>query len=284
MIVWIGVLVVAFQVVLPGLFHLSRNRIVFQPSQGADPARQLRQFGGDVAAEVVHVTRPDGRRLAAYDARPKAPEGDDAPVVLYLHGNAGDLASRAGLVAGGVRSTGLRWLALDYSGYGTNPGAPSEREVERDALAAFDHLVAEGVAPGRIVVYGQSLGGAVAAYVATERPVGGLVLQSTFSSAADMARAMFPWMPLGAVFARDVFPTSRRVAGLTCPLVIVHGERDRIIPVAHAERLRAAAPPGTELIRLRGADHNDMFSVGGPELLARLAALFRDWTAGDGAR
>ena len=275
---WLVFLVFMVQVAPALLLYGLRNKLIFHPRTGVDPQAAVGAFRGDVHGELVHVVRPDGRRLAAYDARPLTGAGADDPVVLFFHGNAGDLSGRAGLLASNVRRTGLRWLMIDYSGYGLNEGKPSEREIERDALAAFDHLVAQGVPPGRIVVYGQSLGGAASIYACTERPAAGLVVQSAFASVSHMAADLYGWLPLAPLISRGVFPNARRIATLDLPIVIAHGRRDRIIPFSQAEQLQAAAGGDTPLIPIGSAGHNDVFEAGGPELLADLAARFRTWT------
>lgn len=270
-------LVLAVQVGIPLLLYVVRNRLIFFPSSTAPPESGLAFFRGPVTGTLIHVTREDGRRISAYDVRPAAADEADAPVVLYFHGNAGDLAMRAPLLAQLVRRTGLRFVAPDYSGYGGNAGSPSEEEVERDALAAFDHLVADGVAPARIVLFGQSLGGAVAVYVATQRPAAGVVVQSSFASVGSMARRLYPWLPLTGVFAGGVLPTAKRLGALRMPVVVAHGRRDRVIPFAEGEALRDAAPAGSAFIALDSAGHDDMFDVGGDAYLLDLAARLRSW-------
>jgi pimeloyl-ACP methyl ester carboxylesterase len=269
------------QVGIPLLLYLGRNALIFFPGSMAPPEAGLTLFRGAVQGELIHIVRPDGRRLAAYDVHPArlddASDAASAPVVLFFHGNAGDIAMRAPMFADVVRRTGLRWVAPDYSGYGGNQGKPSEAEVELDALAAFDHLVAEGVAPGRIVLFGQSLGGAVAVYLATQRPAAGLTVQSSFASVGSMARRLYPWLPLTGVLARNVFPSADRLRNLRLPIVIAHGRRDRVIPFVEGEALRDAAPEGTAFIALDNAGHDDMFDTGGDVYLRELTTRFRSW-------
>lgn len=259
---------------LPLALALARNHLLFFPSPGR-PEETLGEFRG-MDARIVHVIRPDGRRLAAYDAAPRG-LAPDAPVVLFLHGNAGDIAMRAGLAAWFSRSANVRLLMPDYSGYGGNEGSPSEGELNADALAAYDHLVADGVPAGRIVVYGESIGGAPAIFVATQRRVAGVAVQSTFSSLSSMALRLYRWLPLGALFVTGAFPNADRIATLTVPVLIVHGLSDRIVPFAEGERL-AAAQPAAEFLRVDGADHNDLFDIAGDDYLRGLGERFRRWT------
>ena len=268
--------VVAVQVLMPLAMYFGRDRMIFLPSAEPGPEQGLRFLRGTADVELVYVKRPDGRRLAAYDVRPKAPMDDTAPVVLFLHGNAGNIAYRAPFIEDFVRGTATRTLLLDYSGYGGNAGNPSEQEAYADGLAAFEHLAAE-IEPSRIVLYGESLGGAVALYVAGERPVAGVVTQSTFSSLSSLASRLYFWMPLGGILARGAFPSAERVARLQAPLLIVHGTRDEIIPFAEAESLHGAARPGTELMAIDGAGHNDLMQVAGQDYLRRLKERFEQW-------
>ena len=270
------IVVVACELVLPAFLFFRRNDLLFLPSARPLPESALGSFG-DVPASVVRVRRPDGRELAAYDVVPKE-AGPDAPVVLYLHGNAGNIALRAGMARRFAVGARCRLLLLDYSGYGGNPGSPSEDEVGTDALAAYDHLVAGGVVPARIVVYGESLGGGPALLVASRRPVAGVVLQATFTSLSSMMGRVVPWLPLAALFVRGSFPNAERVARVTAPVLVVHGTRDATIPFAEGEALHAAAPPGTELLAIEGADHNDLLDVAGDAYLRGLGERLRQWT------
>lgn len=270
------VLLLGFQVALPLLLYAARNRLIFFPSP--EPAeRGLPALRGRVQTELVRIRRPDGRELAAFDARPLGETGS-GPVVLFCHGNAGNIAWRANTLASFVEGTGTRVLLFDYSGFGGNAGQPSEEEVYRDGLAAYDHLITIGVEPGRIVLYGESLGVAVGLYIASERSVAGVVAQSGFSSMASMAREIYPWLPLSAWLARDAFPNQRRIRQLQAPVLLVHGSADEILPLTEAQRLKTVASPGTELWTIPGAGHNNLFEVAGDAYLTRLGERFRRWS------
>lgn len=265
------------ELVLPVVIVLRRNDLLFLPSARPLPEAGLPSFG-DVPVEVVRVRRPDGRELAAYDVAPKE-AGESAPVVLYLHGNAGNIAMRAGMARRFAVGARCRLLLLDYSGYGGNRGTPSEDEIGIDALAGYDHLVAAGVGAARLVVYGESIGGGPALLVASQRPVAGVVLQSTFVSLSSMMRRVVPWLPLAALFVRGSYPNAERIAGLKGPVLVVHGTRDTTIPFAEGKALHAAAPSGAELLPIEGADHNDLFDVAGETYLRGLGERIRRWIA-----
>lgn len=267
----------ALEVGLPLLLYALRHRIMFFPDRSPEAWQGLASVGKGVDAALVEVVRPDGRRLAAYDARPEGAK-DAGPVVLYLHGNAGNLALRADLCGALVRGTGARVLMLEYSGFGGTPGSPTETDTVADGIAAFDHLVAAGVAPSRIVLYGESIGGAVALAVATKRKPAGVVAQSSFSSLSSMALRVYPWLPLAALFVRGSFRSADNAVAYGGPVLVVHGERDSIVPLAEGKALAAAAGARGELLVIPGADHNDLVDLGGNAYLRGLAERFRRWT------
>lgn len=267
---------------IPALLFLMRNRVVFLPSQRPTAEEGLSLMRGRAEVELVKLRRSDGRTLAAYDSTPLGMGDLQAPVILFLHGNGGNIAGRAPMLEDFVAGTGLRTLMPDYSGYGGNPGTPSEAEVYEDAVAAFDWLVAEGVAAERIVLYGESLGAAVALGLAERRACAGVVAQSAFSSLSSMAFEAYPWIPLAGLLARTSFPSARRAGELQVPLLVVHGARDGIVPFTEGEKLHQAARPGTEFLAIEGAGHNDLLAVAGRSFLESLGDRLRSWvTSGE---
>ena len=272
------------QIGLPLLLFGMRNRLIFLPSALPSPEEGLTRLRGRAHVELVEVPRPDGRTLAAYDARPlrkeTEEETEEAPVVLFLHGNGGNIGGRSTLLEDFVVGSGLRTLMLEYSGYGGTSGSPSESVVYEDGVAAFDWLVRQGIGAERIVLYGESLGAAVALGVAERRGCAGVVAQSAFSSLSSMALELYPWLPLVGLLARGSFPSDRRAGKLRAPLLVVHGAADRIVPPSQGRKLHAAAPPGTALRIVEGAGHNDFFSVAGPAYLEELGGILRAWSTG----
>jgi fermentation-respiration switch protein FrsA (DUF1100 family) len=267
--------VVGCEIVLPLFLLAACNSLLFFPQKSPGAEAGLFAFT-EVDGRVVRVVRPDGRALAAYDVAPRGLAAD-APVVLFFHGNAGNIAGRAHLAARFARTADVRLLMTDYSGYGGNAGSPSEDELSVDALAAYDHLVADGVDASRIVVFGESIGGGPALHVATNRAIAGLALQSTFSSLSSMAWRRFWWMPLAPLFVSGSFDNAGRIARVTAPVLIVHGTADSIVPFGEGEKL-AAAQPKAEFLRVDGADHNDLYDVAGDAYLRGLGERFRRWT------
>lgn len=272
-------ILVAIEVVLPLLLYLMRDRLIFLPSQRPGPEAGLRSLSGLAEVRLVRIPRPDGRLLAAYDAHPAAAEDPAEPVVIFFHGNAGNLAYRAPWLEEFVHGTKARVLLFDYSGYGGNEGSPSEKEVVRDGLAAYDYLADQDVAPERIVLYGDSLGGAVALAVAGQRRCAGVVMQSSFSSLSSLALRIYPWLPLSALLVKGSFRNVDLVSQLQVPLLVTHGTRDRIIPFPEGQRLYRAAPHHAEWLAIEGAAHNDFLEVAGEVYLNQLSDRFRRWTS-----
>ena len=190
--------------------------------------------------------------------------------VLLCHGNAGNVGDRvlhAALLAG----QGLEVLLFDYRGYGRSTGRPHEEGLDHDARAALAAATARrGVDPSRIFYLGESLGGAVALALALERPPRGLVLQSTFTGIRDMARLHYAFVP--PFLVPDAYPSLRRIAALRAPLLVVHGDRDEIVPFSHGQRLFAAAPEPKRWHPVANAGHNDLLAVAGTGYAAAIAA------------
>lgn len=189
--------------------------------------------------------------------------------VLFLHGNAGNIGDRVPhveLLAG----AGLDVLAFDYRGYGRSHGRPDEQGTYRDARAALEALLArDGVRRERLLYVGESLGGAIALELAVSAPPAGLVLQSTFTSIRDLARLHYPFIPRAAV--PDAYPSLRLIAGLRAPLLLLHGDRDEIVPLMYGEALFGAAPEPKTIRVFRGVAHNDVLALAGREWAAAIA-------------
>ncbi|HUP42075.1 MAG TPA: alpha/beta hydrolase, partial [Thermoanaerobaculia bacterium] len=190
--------------------------------------------------------------------------------LLYCHGSSGSIAQRVGVLRH-LAELRLNLFAFDYRGYGRSGGVPSERGLYADARAAYDHLVAErGSAAGEILLFGHSLGGAVAIETARQRPAAGLVVQSSFTDLKEMARALYPQVPLHWI-TRNQFRSIEKVAELTLPKLFVHGVEDRTVPLAVGRRLYEAAAPPKELYLVERAGHNDVHLHGGAAYARRLA-------------
>jgi hypothetical protein len=230
------------------VYWQQRNLIYQRSTAQLDPATV-----GLTGVEVVTVPTPDGERLVAWWSPPRPAK----PTVLYLHGNAGTVADRPERFAF-YQANGLGVLFLDYRGYGGSTGLPSETGLITDAVAAYDWLLAKGVEPGEIGVVGESLGSAPAVALALVRPVAALALEAPFSSMVETAAFHYPWLPV-PLLLHDRWESEKRIAGLTVPLLVIHGTEDRIVPYGLGVKLFEAAPGRKRLITVSGADHLDVF-------------------------
>lgn len=220
------------------------------------PERQLYGDPADVGLAFTDMAIPteDGERLHGWwiPARASPARGH----VLFFHGNAGNVSHRLEHALA-LTAAGLDVLLVDYRGYGQSTGRPSEEGLYRDARASLLAVRSGGqVDPARVVYMGESLGGAIALHLAIEAPPLALVLQSAFTSLRDIAREHYPAALSG--LAGDAYPNVVRIAALRVPVLIVHGDVDDIVPVAHARALFAAAPEPKRLRVVPGAGHNDL--------------------------
>jgi fermentation-respiration switch protein FrsA (DUF1100 family) len=254
-----------------GLLWAFQRRLIYLPEPRAVPPAAAVLPG----AEEVSFPTTDGLRLGGWfvaAARSTRDPGRPGPAVLVCSGNGGNRSLRAPLAAALAR-LGLAVLLFDYRGYAGNPGHPTEAGLAADARAALAYLAARPeVDPARLVYFGESLGAAVALRLATERPPAALVLRSPFASLAEVGQHHYPLLPVSLLLA-DRYESAAVVGRLAAPLLVVAGERDRVVPAAHSRRLFAAAPEPKRLVLLPGADHNDHELNAGPSLLAELRAF-----------
>lgn len=220
----------------------------------------------ELVTEDVWFRAADGMDLHGWwIAHPRA-----SGTVLYCHGSSGSITHRVGIFRqlGRLR---MNVFAFDYRGYGRSSGVPSERGLYADARAAHDHLTgALGRAGAEVVLFGHSLGGAVAVELARDRPAAGLVVQSSFTDLKQMARTRYPQLPLHWI-TRNEFRSVEKVAELTLPKLFVHGTADRTVPLEVGSQLFEAAAEPKELYLVKGADHNDVHLRGGRAYARRLA-------------
>ena len=181
---------------------------------------------------------------------------DAAHTILFSHGNAEDIGDTDFFMRE-FQKNGFAVLAYDYRGYGTSEGTPSEEKVYRDADAAYDYLTREKkIAPEKIILYGRSLGGAAAIDLASRKKVGSLIAESAFVSAFRVLTKI-------RLTPFDKFPNLEKIKNVTCPVLIIHGRRDRTIPFWHGEKLFAEANEPKFSFWLDEAGHNNVFAVGG---------------------
>jgi len=226
--------------------------------------------GSGCVIEDCSYAAEDGVRLHSWWVRRAGPEGSGDPVVLFFHGNAGNLSHRAGFALELAARVPAQVVLAGYRGYGRSEGEPSEEGLERDARAAWRLVTEErGVSPRRVVLFGESLGGAGAVALAAEVEPGGLIVESSFSSIPDMARFHYPFVP--AALVRTKMDSLARIGGVACPKLFIHSRDDEIVPFAQGLRLYEAASPPKRFHEISGAGHNETRLVGGEAYLAAIA-------------
>ncbi|PWV50129.1 hypothetical protein BDW27_108167 [Nocardiopsis sp. L17-MgMaSL7] len=252
-------------VLLLGLVWAMQRSVIYLPSLDEPPA------AGSVIerAEDVRLHTEDGLELGGWLVPPSG--GDREAAVLVTNGNAGDRRTRAPL-ARALAAEGFSVLLFDYRGYGGNPGSPSEEGLAADARAAADLLSQRGFDSDRTVYFGESLGAAVAADLADQRPPAALFLRSPFSSLADMGRHHYPVVPVRSLL-RDEFPVTELVSGVERPTTVVVGDADGVVPPEQSHEVAEASADLFEEVVLPGAGHNDPRTIHGPEVVAAVTRL-----------
>lgn len=250
-------------VLLNGVFYLQQPAMTFYPVR--DVQASPLQWG--LPYEEVTLRTEDGLQLHGWFLpAPKATR-----TLLFFHGNGGNISHRGESLAIFHR-LGLNVLIFDYRGYGNSEGEPGEEGLYRDAAAAWRYLTEQrGVAAGQIIIFGRSLGGAVAAQLATQVKPAALILESTFTSARAMATELFPLLSRVLLLRYD-FNTLQRIAAIPCPLYLAHSREDEIIPYRFGQQLYAATPQPKRFFTMRGG-HNGGFLRSQPDYEAGLKAF-----------
>ena len=238
---------------------------VFQPQ----PMPRLLEWGEVPPPEEVSVTTEDGLVLTGYRWRPRCPHH---VALVFFHGNGGNRYTAASLAAP-LRRDDVDLVVASYRGYGGNPGQPSEQGLYRDAAAFIAE--AQAANPRRLYLFGYSLGGAVAAHAAGRFATHGLVTLGTFSTLRSVAPRVT------RAFIPDWFDNLAAARKLSVPWLLLHGTADRTVPIAEAERLRAAAGDNATLVRLIGAPHNVALDQIANRIWAELDAMPSNGSAGD---
>jgi len=193
-------------------------------------------------------------------------------VLLFFHGNAGNLSHRAELLFELATRVPARVFVVGYRGYGRSEGRPSEDGLYRDARGAWRHLTGEdGLPPDRIVIFGKSLGGAVAIDLATEVEPAGLIVESSFTSIPDMAGKHYPFVPKFMV--RTQMNSLAKITTISCPKLFIHSKADRVVPYALGRKLYEAAPEPKSFHEVHGAGHNETWLVGGSAYFDAIAGF-----------
>jgi uncharacterized protein len=242
------------------LYATQRSLMYFPDTTHITPAQ-----AGLPQAEEVALTTSDDVGITVWHTAPK----NDKPVILYFHGNGGSLHYRVErfkrLIADGI---GL--VALEYRGFGGNAGSPSEHGLIADAEAAYAFAAARYPAK-QIVVWGESLGTGVAVALAAEKPVGRVILEAPFTSAAAVAAIRYWYMPV-RLLMKDQFHSDERIAKVTAPILILHGLHDQVVPYAMGEQLFELANQPKHIVKFLDGGHEDLDANGALLAVARFLA------------
>jgi pimeloyl-ACP methyl ester carboxylesterase len=233
---------------IPLAVYFLQDRLIFHPQPLSEERRSLiaQRFA---SAESLFIRAPDGTRLHAWYLKPTVV---GAPQVLYFGGNAEEVSWM--LTEASRQAPGTGWLLVDYRGYGSSEGAPSEAALTADGLLWHDYAK-EKLGWENVLIFARSLGTGVAVQIAAARPVGGLILVAPFDSLTEVARHHYPFLPVGWML-KHPFDSARRAPGIAAPLLCLVAERDEVIPVVHSKRLYDAWKGPKRWVALRDAGHN----------------------------
>jgi fermentation-respiration switch protein FrsA (DUF1100 family) len=229
---------------------MQRSMMYFPDRTRTPPAA-----AGLPTAEEIVLDTADGEKVIVWHV----PSRGDRPVVLYFHGNGGALLHRANRFRA-LTTDGTGLVALSYRGYGGSTGSPTEPGLLADAAAVYGFAAARYGAR-RIALWGESLGTGVAVALAARNPVERVVLEAPFTSAVDIGAAVYWFLPV-RLLMKDQFRSDQRIAQVKVPILILHGARDRVVPIGYGERLFSLANEPKRMVRYAEGDHNDLDRFG----------------------
>ena len=233
------------------MFFAQRSLMYFPERERTDPKTE-----GLTNVEERRLQTGDGHEVMVWYGKAKPGQ----PTLLYFHGNAGALATRSERMAKYMQR-GRGFYIMSYRGFSGSTGKPSEAANVSDAKRAYDDLVSLGLAPQDIVIYGESLGSGVAVQVAAEKACGGLVLDAPYTSIVNVAAAQYPWLPVRPMLL-DRYESEAYIAAVRCPILIIHGEKDEVIPVEMGRALFSKAKEPKKIVTFPNAGHADHWLYG----------------------
>ena len=242
------------------LYFSQRSMMYFPETVHTTPAQ-----AGFPEAEEITLTAADGERLVAWYVAPR----EDRPIVLYFHGNGGALHYRVERFHKLVRD-GIGLLGIEYRGYAGSSGSPSEAGLYADGEAAYAFAAARYPAK-QIVVWGESLGTAIAVALAAEKPVARVILEAPFTSTAEVASLRYWYLPV-RLLMKDQYRSDERIEKITAPVLILHGVHDHVVPYAMGERMFEQTKAPKHIVKFLDGDHEDLDARGALHAVARFLA------------
>jgi len=251
--IWIVITITGAYIIFVGFLFIFQSHYIYYPERvlSADP--------GDIGLnfESVSFETTDRVKLSGWFVPSESARG----VILFCHGNAGNISHRLESIQI-FHQLGLDVFIFDYRGYGQSEGKPTEQGTYKDAEAAWQYLIKERqVNPNEVIVFGRSLGGAVAAWLAQNYIPGALILESTFTSLPDIASTLYPYIPV-RLLLRFRYNTAEYLDSVNCPVLIVHSRNDEIMPFNHGRRLFEMAKKPKKFLEIAGT-HNEGFITSG---------------------
>ncbi len=258
---WLGIGALCIYIGAAAVLYFTQRSLMYFP----ETAHTTPAAAGLPDIAEVTLTADDGERLIAWHAPPR----DGKPVIVYLHGNGGALRYRAERFQR-LTGDGLGLVAVEYRGYGGSTGSPSERGLIADGEAAYAFAAARYPA-SQIVLWGESLGTGIAVALAAEKPVGRVILEAPFTSAAAVAAQRYWFMPVRLLMS-DQFRSDALIGKVTAPLLILHGVKDETVPYAMGQRMFALANKPKHIVRFLDGGHDDLDKNGALLAVGRFLA------------
>lgn len=244
---------IALYLLLIAVMYVGQRKLMYSPSQALGPPA----VHGVAEAVPVKLTSTDGLTITSWFRAP----GTNKPILIYFHGNAGHIGDRSAKVRPFL-DAGYGLLLVGYRGFGGNPGQPTERGLYDDASAALEFLVRTGIAPDHWVLYGESLGTAVAVEMAARfgdvTPAAAVVLEAPFTAMADVAKSQYPFVPVNLLI-KDRYDSISKIKRINSPLFILHGDQDRTVAQKLGKQIFETALEPKEAIWVEGAGHNNLY-------------------------
>jgi uncharacterized protein len=261
---WTAIVVVGLYVAAAAVLYVTQRSLMYFPNTNHITPEQA----GLPEAQEIPLTASDGVHISAWYVKPK----DYKPVIVYFHGNGGSLRNRVARFKK-LAGAGIGLVALEYRGFGGNPGSPSEDGLIADGEAAYAFAAAHYPIT-QIVVWGESLGTGVAVAVAAQKPVGRVILEAPFTSAAAVASLHYWYLPV-RLLMKDQFHSDQRIGKITVSVLILHGAQDNVVPYAMGERMFELANKPKHIVRFLDGGHQDLDANGALDAVAHFLA--GDW-------
>ena len=251
-----SILLIAFLawLLLALILYAYQHKLIYLPDA------ELVASPADIGLEYedLALQTDDGLNLHAWFV----PAAENSPVLLFFHGNAGNISHRLESIQL-FNKMGLSVLIIDYRGYGLSEGTPGEHGSYSDARAAWNYLNNHrNIAANEIIIFGRSLGGGVASWLASEKTPAAVIIESSFTSIIDMASGMYPYMPVRWL-CRVNYPSTEHLPRVDAPVLVIHSEEDELIPFHHGQKLYDSAPDPKTFVQIQGG-HNDGFLLSEP--------------------